>query len=231
MKNEIYELLSTVADNNGLQLVQTTIGRNGSPEHISYAITGFEDIEQFKAVKDEVAELYHEFVDEDEEDDKSISDVSLHRRDGWDFWNVNTLPFVEPFEIDDFYAEKDYYQVYSNSDFKDEEQFLEWEVITMVEDCDSFEKLNKLIKEKEELWNKINSLEDGEILVCNTDSKTSEVMKRECMGFYKIRALKTTRSSASWMKERRVLALVFDVMFDCLLADVSDCAYEISVSP
>lgn len=48
---------------------------------------------------------------------------------------------------------------------------------------------------------------------------------------YENRALKTTKSSVSWMKERRVLTLVFDIMFDCILADISDRAYEIPVSP
>lgn len=182
MTNELYELLSEVADNNKLQLIETTQGANGYPFRTSYALIGYESIDQIKKVKEEISDKFCEYADEEES--ATISSVYLHKRDGWHFWDVSDLPYIEEFDMEEYYEGKDYYSTFDKESYDDVETFMNDELMGELEYCDSFQSLKKIIEEKEELWNNITSLKDDEILVYNTDSKSGEVMKRKCLSFY-----------------------------------------------
>ena len=87
MKNSIHELLSTVAENNNLTVVETTSEANGYPSNTSFSIIGFESTEQFHAVEQELNELLclHKETEGNEHDEfLDVQAQDLHRRDGFE---------------------------------------------------------------------------------------------------------------------------------------------------
>jgi hypothetical protein len=71
-----------------LHLVWTTSGRNGYPENTGYAIVGFDKLEEIEAFK---------------QAHKGFEYAELYCRDGWPFWNYETL-----------LSQPDYFDVYKD---------------------------------------------------------------------------------------------------------------------
>lgn len=139
------EHLTELANNNDLDYVSTTSERSGYPRDIKEAITGFKNFKQAK-----------EFADE-----HGLTPIKLHRKDGWDLY-ARHGEMSEGFRI----GSEDYGNDYDNlSDYKNEEQFVEIEVQPCLENFTTLFKLSEFIKQKKEIWEEIENLEDGEIVI------------------------------------------------------------------
>lgn len=81
------DLLLTIAQENGLEYVETTIGTNGYPSHIKGAIIGFENFEQFEYLR---------------ETHPILESVYLTKREGHQLWNRGYCEYIcEPFELNE----------------------------------------------------------------------------------------------------------------------------------
>lgn len=65
------EVLETIAEQNGLEVVNTTEGRNGYPIGIMPMLKGFDSFEQFKTIAIQYPQLDH---------------FELEKKDGWQLW-------------------------------------------------------------------------------------------------------------------------------------------------
>lgn len=82
------EKLEIIAEQNGLDVVNTTEGRNGYPIGIMPMLKGFESFEQFKELSAQYPILNH---------------FKLEKKDGWQLWYRQSDYFTSPFELDDTY--------------------------------------------------------------------------------------------------------------------------------
>lgn len=80
------EQLEIIAEQNGLEVVNTTEGRNGYPIGIMPMLKGFESFEQFKNISAEYPNLNH---------------FELEKKDGWQLWYRQSDYFTDAFELDD----------------------------------------------------------------------------------------------------------------------------------
>lgn len=183
MKNEIYEILSKVAEENNLQLADTTSERNGYPAHVSWSIIGFESKEQYFKVEEELQKELDYYREKNEECELGVRQQELHRQDGWQLWYRNSIYVTENdcyYDMVEIYGNKDGYVVWDKCD---EEEFIQNE--SLISECDSIEGMKQEVERLERMWEVIDSLEDDEIAVCHTDSDYyMEVMKRYVMGYY-----------------------------------------------
>lgn len=86
---EIYrEQLEIIAEVNGLEVVNTTEGRNGYPIGIMPMLKGFESFEQFQTIANQYPNLNH---------------FKLQKKDGWQLWFRKSDFFTSAFELDDDY--------------------------------------------------------------------------------------------------------------------------------
>jgi hypothetical protein len=80
------EMLLNIAQENGLDYVETTIGLNGYPKQIKGAIIGFNDFEQFNDLRRQY----------------NLSSVYLTRRCGNHLWNRGNEEYIlTPFDVDE----------------------------------------------------------------------------------------------------------------------------------
>ena len=82
------EVLEFIAEQNGLEVVNTTEGRNGYPIGIMPMLKGFESFEQFQAISAQYPNLNH---------------FKLDKKDGWQLWYRKSDYFTGSFELDDTY--------------------------------------------------------------------------------------------------------------------------------
>ena len=80
------EQLEIIAEQNGLDVVNTTEGRNGYPIGIMPMLKGFESFEQFQAISAQYPILNH---------------FKLEKKDGWQLWYRESDFFTDAFELDD----------------------------------------------------------------------------------------------------------------------------------
>lgn len=83
------EILENIANEYDISLVETTIGMNGYPKQLRYALTDFKSFEQYCEIKDK----YH------------LDELNLHRKDGWQLWERNNTWGNQPYTAED-YVEK-----------------------------------------------------------------------------------------------------------------------------
>ena len=189
LKNAIYEILQNEADSMPtLKLVDNTRGINGYPENMSWSIIGFESAEELEKVEQELKAMLKETVTEctDEEDREELEEMHvcrqfLHKRYGWNLWEVQTdSANCDSFDMWDIYAKSSpHYSVYAKR-YWTEKEIIENEVINsgFLNDCETFEAVEEIVSKAKDLWSKIENLEDGEILVREYESETYEVVKR-----------------------------------------------------
>ena len=86
-RNNYREQLEIIAEQNGLEVVNTTEGRNGYPIGIMPMLKGFESFEQFKEISAQYPILNH---------------FKLEKKDGWQLWYRQSDFFTDAFELDNY---------------------------------------------------------------------------------------------------------------------------------
>ena len=86
-KDNYREVLDLIAEQNGLEVVNTTEGRNGYPIGIMPMLKGFESFEQFKEISAQYPILNH---------------FKLEKKDGWQLWFRQSDFFTDAFELDNY---------------------------------------------------------------------------------------------------------------------------------
>lgn len=159
MKNEMN--LRELADMECLQYVETTSDANGFPRHIEGAIIGFECFEDAEALAKE----------------HGLTIMQLHKRDRWKFWYRKGETY-EPLRI----TSADYGDDYSELEQMDAEEFYSEEVEPFLEDFSTLAKLKAFIEDKEELWESIENLDEGEIAILH-EGRHYETIEKEMMSW------------------------------------------------
>ena len=139
------ELLETIAYENSLEYIETTIGMNGYPKCIRGAIIGFETFEEAEKLAKEHGLVIRTFF----------------KRDGWQLYERNCSTTYEPLHI----TALDYGDDYSQLETSDRRDFFENEVKPFLEDMESFDDLKTFISRKEELFEKLEDIDDGQIVI------------------------------------------------------------------
>ena len=80
------EQLENIAEQNGLEVVNTTEGRNGYPIGIMPMLKGFDSFEQFKSIAIQYPQLDH---------------FSLDKKDGWQLWYRKSDYFTGSYLLDE----------------------------------------------------------------------------------------------------------------------------------
>ena len=189
LKNAIYEILQNEADSMpNLKLVDNTRGTNGYPENMSWSIIGFESAEELEKVEQELKAMLKETVTEctDEEEREELEEMSvyrqtLHKRDGWNLWEVQTdSATCGCFDMWDIYTKSaQHYSVYAKR-YWTEKEIIEQEIINsgLLNDCEMFEDVEEIVSKAKDLWKKIENLKEDEILVRDEENDFDEVVKR-----------------------------------------------------
>ena len=158
------KILKNIAKNNNLELIETTSQPNGYPSNISGALIGFESFAQ----AEELAKEYN------------LEISTFKKKDGWSLWYRTESTAYKPF----MNSSSDYGDNYSEFSKIDEEDFIENEVKFFFEnDLVSFDQIESFLKQKKEIWEQIELMEDDEIVITN-DGRYFETIKKESMYFY-----------------------------------------------
>lgn len=81
--------INDIAEEYGLDLVETTTGNNGYPQALHYAVTGFKSAEELREVKAKY----------------NLAAVELVRKEGHELWNRSRAGYVEPYDLTRVYDE------------------------------------------------------------------------------------------------------------------------------
>lgn len=156
--------LRHIADENSLEYIETTSERNGYPSNIRGAIVGFNTFKE----AEELAE----------QEDLEI--FSYHKRDGWQLWTREDIVYT-PYQN----SAEDYGDNYSELGQMEEDDFIEQEVKWFFEDdsnFESFDMIENFIKEKKELWEEVEKLDDNEIVITYMGAYYETILQTS-MGF------------------------------------------------
>lgn len=88
-KENVVEILNEIANEYDISIVETTIGTNGYPRNLQFALTDFESYEQYCEIRDKY----------------NLQELSLHKKDGWQLWERNNTWGNQPYTAED-YVEK-----------------------------------------------------------------------------------------------------------------------------
>ena len=160
--------LSEIAELNSLQYIETTSGSNGYPQAIKSAIIGFDTFEEAQKLADE----------------HNLNIEFFTKKDGWQLWCRTGNNAHEEMKN----SSDDYGDNYSQFDKMTEEEFLINEVLPVIKDIEmtdnnNFDFLETFIKQQKELFNKIDELEENEIVItCQCDYY--DTIKENSMYFY-----------------------------------------------
>lgn len=151
-----------LAEDAGLQLVDTTSESTGYPKNIKRAIIGFETMEEAQ----EYAEKYN------------LSIETFRKRDGWNLWYRTGDRAYEPFtrSAEDF---GDDYMMYTAND---EENYYLTEVKDAVSDFDNFDDIEQFLKERREVYDAICMLTGDEVVITER-GVLSEVIPLHTMNY------------------------------------------------
>jgi hypothetical protein len=158
------ELLDAIQMDYNLEMIETTTGRNGYPQSLKKALIGFQTFEQAQ----EIANKYPE-----------VRITTFHKRDGWQLWERNNDTAYEPLQN----SASDFGDDYNQFTSEDVEDYFENEVKPFLEDFENFETLNEFLKEREEVLNKIQLLDDNE-LVITYQGRYYDTIEKKSMSFY-----------------------------------------------
>lgn len=156
---EIKVDLRNVAEQEGLDIIETTTGTNGYPENLKFAITGFDTFEQAQ----DLADKY------------SLSIESFEKRDGWSLWSRGNRTMFSAFQN----SAEDFGDNYLEYGKIDEEEFFEIEIKPSIDNFEDFESVETFLKDKKEIWEEIDKMEEDEIVItlygdyCDTIKQTS----------------------------------------------------------
>ena len=139
-----------IAEDNGLTYIETTSGNNGYPQAIKSAIIGFDTFEEAEKLAE----------------DHNLSIELFTKKDGWQLWYRTSNNAHEPIKN----SSDDYGDNYSQFDKMTEEEFLTNEVLPVIKDIEmtdnnNFDFLESFIEQQRKLFNKIDELEENEIVI------------------------------------------------------------------
>ena len=191
IKNAIYEILQNEADSmSNLALVNNTRGMNGYPERTFYSIIDSSremSKEELEEVKQQLEDMLQETIEQctDEEikeelEHKSVVCQRLYKENGWDFWEVRSdSEDAEPYDMYSVLSECDN-TIYMKDQYESEEAFIDSEIRSagFLYDCETFDEMEDILSTYRQLWEAINSLEDGEILVRYNETGNFHTEKR-----------------------------------------------------
>ena len=144
----IVEELKDIADEYGLEYVETTDQRNGYPSNIKGAIIGMESFEQ----AEKIAAKYN----------LDIELITKH--DGWQLWYRTGDWMSEPLKITEDIFGDDYRLITAD----DADGYFENEIKPMFEDSDDFFDAMDVITEGKITFDALNTMgEDEAVLTCN----------------------------------------------------------------
>ena len=153
-----------LAEAQGLQFIETTSERNGYPSNLKDAIIGFESFKQ----AEEIAEKF------------GLEIITFEKKDGWQLWHRSGGRPYQAFTN----SSDDYGDNYQEVGKMDEEDFIENEVMFFFEDAkESFDQIESFLKQKKEIWEEVEKMEDNEIVITH-EGRYSETIKKESMYFY-----------------------------------------------
>lgn len=137
---------------NEFELIETTSEANGYPRSLRKAIIGFKTFEQ----AEELAEKHN------------LSIEMFERRDGWDLWARRDTTH-KSFDMANIYVEEgyDFYKRISFEDFCERE-----DVSGTLKECEDFDEMSAWLENFKDLFEEIEDLKEGEILIKDNDSNT-----------------------------------------------------------
>ena len=156
------ELLENIAYEKGLEYVETTTGMNGYPQHLRGAIIGFETFEEAEEVAQE----------------HGLRITTFFKRDGWQLYQRESGTTYRALHI----TASDYGDDYSQLETSDSRDFFENEVKPFLADVDSFSSLHSLLSEKEKLYDYLDGINDGQIIITRC-GEYYETIDRELMSW------------------------------------------------
>lgn len=156
------ELLETIAYENGLEYIETTTGMNGYPQHIRGAIIGFYTFDEAKKLSKE----------------HGLRITTFFKSDGWQMYQREGNTTYRALHI----TASDYGDDYSQLEVSDYRYFFEKEVKPFLDDIDSFSSLRSFISEKNDLYERLDDINDGQ-LVITFRGKYYETIDREMMSW------------------------------------------------
>lgn len=155
--------LYTIAENENLQVIETTSAMNGYPQSLKKALIGFNTYEQ----AEKVAEEY------------GLSIEYFTKRDGWQFYYRTNDQAYSAIKV----SAEDYgddYRAFTSSDYED---FYENEVKGMVGEFDSFDELEANLASQKKIYEAIEKLEDDE-MVLTFQGEYYDTVKKYTMCYY-----------------------------------------------
>ena len=191
IKNAIYEILQNEADStSNLTLINNTRGMNGYPERTFYSIIDSsremskEELEEVKQhLEDMLQETIEQCTDEEikeELEQKSVVCQRLYKENGWNLWEVRSdSEDVEPYDMYSMLLEGDN-TIYMKDQYESEEAFIDSEIRSfgLLNDCETFDEMEDILSTYRKLWEAVNSLEDGDILVRYNETANFYTEKR-----------------------------------------------------
>lgn len=155
--------IQDIAEIENLELFETTSERNGYPRNLKHALKGFETFEQAQ----EIADKY------------DLEIQTFKKKDGWGLWYRTGGKAYEAFEN----GAEDYGDNYQEFSKMEEVDFIDQEIIPFIEDIESLERIEDILKIKKEIWEEIQDLDDDEIVITHLGCYW-ETIKQKSMYFY-----------------------------------------------
>lgn len=150
--------LREIAEENNLTFIETTDKPNGYPSNIKGAMIGFKSFAQ----ANELAQKY------------GLTMTTFEKKDGWQLWYRVMDVVFEPFTV----SSEDYGDNYNELEKIDELEFLKNEFFSRVNDCTSFEEIEKLLNQKRRIFDEVEDMDDGQIVITDEGSYFETVDKK-----------------------------------------------------
>lgn len=146
----------------GLDVVNTTTGRNGYPQDIKQAIVGFDNWEYMESV----AERY------------GLRITTLHKRKGWQLWERNGNTTLEPLKpTEEWYG--DNYRLYEG---EDTDTWFDEVVKPHLDNVMNWTDLEDYFEEAKQVYEEIMLADDTEWVVTR-DDLYCETVSKECLSW------------------------------------------------
>ena len=134
-----------VAEENNLDVISTTTGKNGYPQSVRYAITGFPNFSE----AEKLAEKY------------GLRITTFWKKAGWQLYVRDRNTTFEPMRI----SAENYGDDYMAFDSSSVESFYEDEVKPLLDDINSLEDLEKFVSARKELLDEIKSIDETQLVI------------------------------------------------------------------
>lgn len=137
--------IKEIAYEHGLEIIETTTGRNGYPQELKHAIIGFSTFRE----AEELAERY------------GLKITSFFKKEGWQLWYRSGDQCFSPFRI----KSEDYGDDYRHHYCSDDRTFFEDEVKPRLENFNDLDSLERFIRDSRKLLDEIESIDDSQLVI------------------------------------------------------------------